>query len=52
MEIQIKKIDDFSETLFQAAFHKYVYVKSGAIMVANQQSVYVKELAESGVTGR
>lgn len=52
MEIQIKKISDFSEPLFQAALHKYGYVQSGAIRAANQQSVYVKELAESGVTGR
>lgn len=102
MQIQIKKIVDFSEPLFQAALHRYFneleiavtdwnglweemnsgentaylalenglsqailttesanefftkrgYVKTGAIKAANLQSVYVKELAESGVAGR
>lgn len=52
MEIRIKRIGDFSEPLFQAALHKYGYVKSEAIKVANQQSVCVENLAESEVAGR
>ena len=52
MEIQIKRIGDFSEPLFRAALHKYGYVISGAIKVANQQSVCVEDLAERGVAYR
>ena len=52
MEIQIKRIGDFSEPLFQAAFHECGYVKTGIIKVANQQSVCVEDLAERGVAYR
>ena len=52
MEKQIKKIGDFSEPLFQAAFHECGYVKTGIIKASDQQSIYIKDLAESGVASQ